>query len=331
MKLLLLVMKDRKASVQNRLYDGIAENSECDLRWLTGSEQANLPRYFRNHVETARYDRIILMVRFKKVLRQPLFLRSLPNLVFLEYDAWQDIPPGKYHGVFSGLYRHLPAVRVISSGWQVSEHLRNKGADAVFVPKGYDQVLLGNLGRPRDIELGFVGRISNEAYSKRRAMLEALQAREPLTITKTQPGEDYCAMLNRIRFFISADVGQHEYMIKNFEAMACGCVLCAFDQGEAENRALGFRDMENLVLYRHVDELQAKLQRLRADPALADRIAAAGQTLVEQEYSFRHIGKKVVEALAPALRNNPPPGFKDRLRMKLWGIRAARRFFGFAS
>ncbi len=34
-------------------------------------------------------------------------------------------------------------------------------------------------------------------------------------------GEEYCATLNRIRFFVSADVGMGEYMIKSFEAMAC--------------------------------------------------------------------------------------------------------------
>ena len=66
-------------------------------------------------------------------------------------------------------------------------------------------------------------------------------------------------MLNRIRFFVSADIGMGEYMIKNFEAMACGCVLLAYDQGELENEALGFIDMHNIVLYRRLDELRDKL------------------------------------------------------------------------
>lgn len=104
---------------------------------------------------------------------------------------------------------------------------------------------------------------------------------------------------------------------KNFEAMACGCVLCAYDQGEAENRALGFVDMENLVLYRDVDELQAKLRILRADSALADRIAATGQALVEREYTFDRIGARIVEALNPPLRPNPPPGPLERLKLAL--------------
>jgi hypothetical protein len=42
---------------------------------------------------------------------------------------------------------------VISSGYMVSERLRQEGFDAVFVPKGYDEQLLTDQGRERDIEL----------------------------------------------------------------------------------------------------------------------------------------------------------------------------------
>jgi hypothetical protein len=110
-----------------------------------------------------RYDRIVFFLRFKQEIRQAGFIRSIPNLVILEHDAYQNYIPG---------------------------------------------------------------------------------------------GEEYCATLNRIRFFVSADVGMGEYMIKNFEAMACGCVLLAFDQGAAENQALGFKGMVNVVFYKDIPQLQ---------------------------------------------------------------------------
>ncbi|MDR1425092.1 MAG: glycosyltransferase [Azoarcus sp.] len=316
MKILFLVQDEQRIDL-DCLYDGVAARSDCDLRRLSCAEQANLRRYFRENVEPERYDRIVFFLRFKKELRQPLFIRSVPNLIILEHDAWQNYFPGKYQGKFSAHYRRLPAARVLCSGWQVSEALRAEGVDVVFVPKGYDQTLLRVTGAPRDIELGFVGSTKNVAYRERLSMLEAIKAREPLMTVRTESGADYCAMLNRIRFFVSADVGMNEYMIKNFEAMACGCVLCTYDQGEAENRVLGFVDMENLVLYRDVDELQAKLRMLRADPALADRIAAAGQALVEREYALRRIGARIVAALEPPLRPNPPPGRLERLMLAL--------------
>jgi len=136
-------------------------------------------------------------------------------------------------------------------------------------------------------------------------------------VTRTKSGEDYCNTLNRIRFFVSADVGMGEYMIKNFEAMACGCVLLAFDQGEAENRALGLEDMHNVVLYDSIPVLQEKLRTLRADPAFAERIAANGRELAVSGFSFAQVGRSIVDHMMPPLRPRAPLSAWQRLRLKL--------------
>ncbi|MDN6855661.1 glycosyltransferase [Pseudomonas sp. CAN2814] len=312
MKVLFLVQKEQRA-ILDRLYDGIAEHCECDLRWLSSDEQANLRRYFREQVDVAKYDRILFFLRFKKEIRQASFIRSVPNLVILEHDAYQNYIPCKYTGKFSAHYRRMPWVRVISSGFMVSERLRQEGFDAVFVPKGYDQDLLHDLGRPRDIELAFVGSTGSVAYSGRKALLDELGQVENLLVTKTNSGEDYLNTLNRIRFFVSADVGMGEYMIKNFEAMACGCVLFAYDQGEEENRALGLVDMHNVVLYRDIPQLRSKLQVLRADAGLAERIAQQGRELARSSFGFSQIGARIVESMAAPLRSQEPAGWLDRL------------------
>ena len=246
MKVLFLVQKEQRA-ILDRLYDGVAANCECDLRWLTSEDQRNLRRYFKREVQAERYDRIVFFLRFKQEIRQAAFIRTVPNLVILEHDAYQNYIPCKYTGKFSAHYRKMPWARVISSGYTVSERLRQEGFDAVFVPKGYDEQLLADQGRERDIELAFVGSTNSVAYSGRKALLDELGQVENLVVTRTKSGEDYCNTLNRIQYFVSADVGMGEYMIKNFEAMACGCVLLAYDQGEAENRALGLQDMHNVV------------------------------------------------------------------------------------
>lgn len=316
LRVLLLVQKEQRV-ILDRLYDGIVAHTDCDLRWLGGEDQANLRRYFRRKVRVEDYDRIVFFLRFKQEIRQVSFIRTVPNLVILEHDACQNYFPGKYQGKFSRHYAQLPWARVISSGFTVSQRLRGEGFDAVFVPKGYDQAMLRNLGLARDIELAFVGSTKSSVYTGRRRMLDEIAAREQILITRTASGEEYLRTLNRIRFFVSADAGIGEYMIKNFEAMACGCVLCANDQGAGENAALGFRDMENVVLYRDAVELSAKLAALRADPALADRIAAAGQALAEQEYRFDRLGEKIAHALVPPLREHPPLGWVERLRQRV--------------
>lgn len=316
MKVLFLVQKEQRA-ILDRLYEGVGDHCECDLRWLSSDEQRNLRRYFREHVDVTRYDRIVFFLRFKQEIRQASFIRTVPNLVILEHDAYQNYIPCKYTGKFSAHYRKLPWARVLSSGFMVSERLRGEGFDAVFVPKGYDQTLLADQSRERDIELAFVGSTNSVAYSGRKALLDELGQVENLVVTRTKSGDEYRDTLNRIRFFVSADVGMGEYMIKNFEAMACGCVLFAYDQGEAENRALGLQDMHNVVFYRDIPQLQEKLAVLRNDPDLAARIAVNGRDLAVSQFSFAAIGARIVRELEPPLRKQAPLSWVEKWRAAL--------------
>src|SRR5690606_20282441 len=134
MKTLFLVQAEQRA-ILDRLYEGIQKNCDCDIRWLGREEQSNLRRYFRQHVDVTRYDRILFFLRFKKEIRQVQFIRSVPNLVILEHDAYQNYIHCKYTGKFSAYYRKLPWARVISSGHLVARRLRDEGVDAEFVPK----------------------------------------------------------------------------------------------------------------------------------------------------------------------------------------------------
>lgn len=317
MKLLLLVIKNQTV-VLDSLYDAIAENADCDIRRLSSDEQSNLEKYFKRNIKTTEYDRIILFLRFKKEAQQIFFVKTIPNLVILEHDACQNYISGRYEGAFSKYYRQLPWVRVLVSGAVIARRLQEEGVDAVFVPKGYDQKILKNLNKPRDVELGFIGSLKSNAYSSRRAFLEQVAKKENIRIQRTAPGYEYLQALNRIRFFISADIGIDEYMIKNFEAMACGCVLFAFNQGEEENNALGFKDMENIVLYSSIEDFCFKLAILRKDLELADRIALNGQKLAEQRYSFSAIGQQIIQAIEPSLHQPLPFSPRKPFWVGLW-------------
>lgn len=305
MKTLLIVMKDQRVLLDN-LYNAIAANiGDCDIRPLSDDEQKNLKKYFATHVDTAAYDRIVIFIRCKKAFAQRSFFAAIPNLVFFDHDICQNYMDCKYRGQFSRLYRTVPWARIICSGKGHTERLRNEGFDAVFVPKGYDATLLHNLQRQRPIELAFVGSTNNPIYHQRKEFLEQFAQLEPMEIVRTASGRDYLEKLNSIRYFVSADIGMGEYMIKNFEAMACGCTLLAYDQGPEENAALGFQDMVNVVLYSDIASLRHKLALLRANPALGEQIAAAGQKLAEQNFSFATLGARIAEALQSPLREKP--------------------------
>lgn len=316
MKILFLVQKEQRI-ILDRFYDAIGAHCDMDIRWLTSAEQDNLKRYFKQHVDTANYDRIMLFLRFKKEIRQVAFIKTIPNLVFLEHDAYQNYIDCKYKNKFSKHYKRLPWARILTSGAVVTNRLKAEGYDAVFVPKGYDQQLLYDMNLQRDIELGFVGSIRSATYSQRKEFLEQLAEQEDMLITRTKSGEEYLQTLNRIQFFVSADIGMGEYMIKNFEAMACGCVLFAYDQGQEENEAIGFKDMHNVVLYKDITSLKNKLAVLRKDTELATAIAKNGQKLAEGNYTFAQQGKAVVDALYEPLRNRVNLSFYQRICIKL--------------
>lgn len=321
MNILIIAQQPRKF-LSNAMYDGIikaatAAGGSCDVRYLNRDETLNLKKYFARNVNLANYDRIVLAIRLKRAFTQVKFIRSLPHLAFHETDAFQNYTDCKYRGEFSRYYQTLPWARIVSTGYGVSQRLRAEGFDAVFVPKGYDQHLCRNLQRARPIELGFVGSTNNAIYVDRKALLEQLLAAVPIEVCQTKPGSDYVDKLNDIRIFVSADAGMGEYMIKNFEAMACGCLLFAYDQGNEENAAVGFRDMENVVLYRTIDEFQNKLKILRADPALLQRIASTGQRFAEENCNFDSIGMRIVAALQAPLREKAG-SFSWRERLRNW-------------
>jgi hypothetical protein len=111
-----------------------------------------------------------------------------------------------------------------------------------------------------------------------------------------------------------------EYMIKNFEAMACGCVLFAFNQGESENQALGFIDMENISCsIATLPNYAANSISCAAAPETAHQIAQSGRALAESSYSFSQLGQEIVKAMTPPLRPHPAPGWLATLRNR-WGI-----------
>jgi len=310
----MLVIDEQRAQLEC-LYEGIAKHCDLDLRHLSSKEQKKLSKYFKNNVEIEKYDRIIFFIRFKWTLRQAAFLRTIPNLVILEHDACQNYcTDSKYQHKFSRYFKALPWARILVSGQTLAEKFQHEGCDAIFVPKGYDQNMLYNMQQKRTTELGFIGTISHSAYEKRRTLLGKAKDSFGLIITKTDSGEDYLKALNEIKLFLSADIGFDENMIKNFEAMACGCALIAYNQGNTENLALGFEDMKNVVLYDSIGMLEEKLLILRNDTHLAERIAKEGQALAERNFRFNDIGRKIIDAITPALRDKNKASIMDHGR-----------------
>lgn len=292
MKALLLAVDEQKVSLDS-LYESIAENLETDIFRIGRKDSKNL-RGLLSQIDHEKYDRVILFLRFRDLRKQRRVLSRIRNLTIVEHDACQNyIMNSDYHGEFTRFYKSLPQARVITSGFQVTQKLHAEGVNARFVPKGFDSNLIRNTYQARDIEVGFIGSLESSVYAGRKNFLESLGKSESLTLLKTNSPEKYNKEINRIRFFLSCDIGLGEYMIKNFEAMGAGCCLFAYDQGADENKALGFKTLENIVLYNSIQSLRDQLENLRSDSRLAERIARNGEKLAFKNFSFDAIGEKI--------------------------------------
>ena len=278
------------------VYRSLSGYLDIDLLVLSKEQQRKLRRYL-NDLDLQSYQRILLDLPFKYMVSQAGILARLPGLLIYEEDACQNyLETSKWRGAFSRFYRRLPSARLVVTGASVAHRLRGEGFDVTFIAKGYDPQMLFNEQRVRDIELGFIGRTASRDYAGRKTMLDSLASLEPLQLLRTEPGADYRHMLNRIRYFVSADVGLGEYMAKNFEAMACGCVLLAWRQG-VEEEAIGLKHNEHLLLYSSLDELCEQLARLRREPGLAERLARSGQIFVASQLSHEHLALRLATLL----------------------------------
>ncbi|CAN1595518.1 glycosyltransferase family protein [Pseudomonas mediterranea] len=316
MKVMLLVMDEQRV-ILDRLYEVVQKNcDDCTIYRLSKQQQMNLGRFLVS-VNHESFDRVVIFSRVKRLVRQLSVLKCVPGLIFLEHDAYQNyMNESKYKGVYSRLYRRLPSCRALVSGALVARRMQAEGIDAVFVSKGYDEQMLGNTGKERDIPIGFLGSLKSTEYAQRKALLESLARRTRMLVARTKSGNEYLETLNRIKIFVSADLGMGEFMIKNFEAMACGCVLLAWSQGE-EDELLGFRDMENVVFYRSEEEAVHKLELLQRDPELAARIAHSGQVFAESRYSFARVGQTLAAEIQREMRTWQPPSALVRWWVKL--------------
>lgn len=297
MKYLVLTHQNRSINIDAAL-DVLAAAPDTEVHRLTRRQIKHL-RWTLWRLRASRFDGVLLDLPFKYLHPRAAALRSLQRVLIYEEDACQDrIPASRWHGRFTRFYRQVPGVIVLATGFTTADHLAAQGVDARFAPKGYDQRhLRDDPDSPRRIRLGFIGRTGSSVYHGRKNMLERAQAELGCELLRTESSEEYRRAMQAIRFFFSADVGLGEYMAKNFEALACGCILVAWRQGDDEEARLGLVDGENCLLYSSIGEAAEKIAALEAMPEKMLAIREAGVRLAREHYSHAALGEILLQAL----------------------------------
>jgi hypothetical protein len=297
MKKVLVIVTTERMPNNDVMYQEFAKFCELTIKKITKHEQKNLKKCTTG-IDFRYFDEVLIDLHFKRIYKQHRFFRKMERVNFLEEDMCQNyISNSHWTGKFLKFYKKVGKCKVLSSGHYFSQKMRLDGIETSYVGKAYDQELITDRGNARTVDYGFIGRIRNTVYTGRREFLETLAEEIELDILRTEPGEDYVKALSKIKFFISADIGLGEYMIKNFEAMGAGCILCAYLQGNGEEEALGLIDMENVILYTSVNQLLEKLKMVGSDNTLANKIAENGRKLANQSYTYKSLAHKLVKGL----------------------------------
>lgn len=296
MKVLIVSREERSRSFDT-LFSGIAEYFPTTVVKLKKDQIRDFSNTVRG-LGCENYERVIFDVPLRRIGRHFKVLRKVSGLILYEEDAYQEfVRYSKYYKKFIKIYRSIGACRLILTGYDIGERIKSAGLDVTVIPKAFDENHLRNLGLERDIELGYIGRIKNRIYRERRPFLRGLVEENGLQMLRTDPGTEYLQTLNRIKIFVSADLGLLEFMAKNFEAMACGCMLLAKRQSGIDEDMLGLKHMENVVLYDDLEDARKLLSSLHKSPELIKSIATCGEELVHERHTLGARVLPFVEAI----------------------------------
>lgn len=309
----LVVSTDGKLMVTRPIWEAAKQYFDFDHVEVT--REHGLEAYF-NEADFSGYDRVIADTNLRRLGKRYSCLKRAPGLVIFDHDVCQNnVPTSEWYHRYPAVLRDLGRARIIVSGAGLAQQLRDEGIDACFLPKGYDGNTISDLSLERTVESAFVGRVKNKVYKKRKRFLLRQEKLGKVQLLRAEPGEPYNRLLNTIRVFVSADIGFNEYMIKNFEAMAAGCVLLAWRQPALEQQELGFVENENIVLYDSEAELHEKLQWLHSNPDKAAAIARAGQVVVREKHTWACRAATFPALLAADIKTAPSPNWRDKVRL----------------
>ena len=318
LNILVISIEDRNPN-NDRLYDYLGKQCNLKILKLTKIQAKFFYNYLHLH-DCDSYDRVILDIPFRLIYPHAKKLRKIKKLVFYEEDSCQNyIKNSRWFGKFSKFYASVPNARALITSTFVAEEFNKKGIDAINVNKAFDESVIINKKIPRKIKFAFIGRIKSNVYTERKTTLNEISKLIPIKILRTEPGVEYNLLLNKITYFISADIGLGEYMIKNFEALAAGCVLCT-SYLPSEFSHLGFRDMENVVLYSSAEELLEKINSIENNLDLKAAIIENG-LLLAKDFTFESHAKKIYGALSIDISDIREHISKFQIFLRFIGVR----------
>ncbi|MCE9644174.1 glycosyltransferase [Candidatus Parcubacteria bacterium] len=297
-----------------------------DYNFWGSLEAAGVATYSRFHLDTFRtrhgYSGDLELIKH--------CLREKPDLIILQCHSLDGVS-GPTKETLQTIKKHLkiPIVSVWSDSethyfgisdeiaefaalavvWDSAEAYRKDSKlteryAALWTP--YDTRVFGDMGLPRDIDVCFAGTIEG-AHPEREEMIKALRDAGINVVTlgsnkdvlKKVSIQEYASVLQRSKIslnFSKTTTGLVQLKGRVFETMFCGALLM---EQEGSETPRFFKEGEEYVQFRDIEDLIAKVKKYLADDTGRERIAKNGQRMALEKYSpkkyWMEIFRRVLE------------------------------------
>jgi hypothetical protein len=262
------------------------------------------------------YDAVLFFVRFRELGLRPEFdwegYRGLRLLLDFDINLnYHTLGETRYAGAWPPVLRRLDLDLVLTTGGEVAKLLRSEGIPAHWLPKGFDDTALRDLGGPRAGLCSY-----GHPYRSRRAMLDRLRRERVELTTFSSPYQQLNDVLNRFLGCVICNLGGSlrpgywwrianrirpglglrlvpgiEPMIKNFEAAGAGCAPIVDHLDDLE--ALGFADGESMLCWHDFDDLIERCRWCLEHPEALAAIGARAHRLVHERHTWTHRAQEI--------------------------------------
>jgi hypothetical protein len=272
-------------------------------------------------------DACVWFVKFRDLLAGPSFdWGSYGGLrVMHDHDAYLSYGsmgiPSPYLGAWPAVFRRNRFDLLVTSGKAVSGRLRDDGVPSAWVPKGYDDKSLHDLGGSRS----GVGTYGTEYMSRRLALARVRRSGSRVDAFRS-PFNELNATLNRFAACLVCNMFTNwrftggrieralgrvaprlacgvvrglEPMIKNFEVAGAGCAPIVDWIDELED--LGFEDGRNVIVYRDLSDLVERLHHYESRSNELVEIGRRAAVLAAGRHTWSHRAIEMDEVLRAEL------------------------------
>lgn len=221
------------------------------------------------------------------------------------------------------------SARVVAGNEFLAQYARQYNANVTVIPTAVDTTRFvprkaGPSAAGRDLVVGWIGSPTTFPYLAALAdVLRVVARTHPFTLKVSGAGQPVrfpglsvnevpWSMADEVSLFNTCDIGVYPLTddewsrgkcgFKAIQCMACGVPVVAAAVGV--NREI-IVDGVNSFLASTPGEWVEKLGRLLSDPALRDRMAAAGRRTIEERYSLEITAPQLAAVLASAAGRTP--------------------------